>query len=207
MNKEDLSKETIQQSKPNRSDSKSRNRIKNATKNMAYIAVFVALMAVCAWIAIPMPSGVSITLQVFAVFCALGFLDGRRGTIAIVCYLLLGLVGAPVFSNFNGGLGAFTMLSSGYLVGFVFTGLFYWIFTKILGNKIWVMAIAMVIGLIICYAFGTMWFVFLYGKQIQRIALGEALMLCVVPYIPFDIAKIVLALVLTKTLAKKIIKI
>ena len=130
MDKENLNEEQIEQSNPNKSYSKPKNRIKNVTKEIAYIAVFVALMAACAWIAIPMPSGVSITLQVFAVLCALGFLGGRRGTIAIVCYLLLGLVGAPVFSNFNGGLGAFTMPSSGYLVGFVFIGLFYWIFTK-----------------------------------------------------------------------------
>ena len=75
------------------------------TKDIAYIAVFVALLAVCSWITVP--TTVPFTLQTLGVFLAVGVLGGQRGTLAILAYLLLGLVGAPVFSGFGGGAGAF----------------------------------------------------------------------------------------------------
>ena len=72
-----------------------------SAKDMAYIAVFTALLAVCSWIAIPMPWGVAYTLQTLGVFLAVGVLGGKRGTLAVVVYLLLGAMGVPVFSGFQ----------------------------------------------------------------------------------------------------------
>ena len=73
------------------------------TVDLAYTALFTVLLAVCAWITVPLT--VPFTLQTFGVFAALGVLGGRRGTYAVAAYLLLGLMGLPVFSGFQGGPG------------------------------------------------------------------------------------------------------
>ena len=88
---------------------------KMRTVDMAYIALFAVVMAVCAWISIP--AAVPFTLQTFGVFLAVGLLGGKRGTLAVLIYLLLGAVGIPVFAGFNGGLGYMLGATGGYIVG------------------------------------------------------------------------------------------
>ena len=85
------------------------------TRDMALCALFAALLAVCAWLVIPI-GDVPFTLQTFGVFAALGLLGGKRGTIAIAVYLLLGAVGAPVFAGFKGGPGALFGATGGCLL-------------------------------------------------------------------------------------------
>ena len=102
------------------------------TLDMAYIALFAVLMAVCAWITIPMT--VPFTLQIFAVFAALATLGGHRGTYAVAVYLLLGAVGVPVFSGFRGGIGVLLDTTGGYIIGFVAAALVYWLLTARLGG-------------------------------------------------------------------------
>lgn len=174
------------------------------TKDIAYIAVFTALIAVGAWIAIPTPARIDFNLQTLGVFLAVGVLGGKRGTLAILAYLLLGLVGAPVFSGFSGGPGALLTPSGGYLVGFLFTGLFMWGMEKILGEKPWVLALNMVLGMLVYDAFGTAWFMAVYPMGGERVGLWTALTWCVFPYAPFDLAKIVLAMVLTSQLRRHV---
>ena len=76
---------------------------KTKTYDLAYIAIFAVVMAVCSWISIPMT--VPFTLQTFGVFMAVGVLGGKRGTLAVLVYILLGVVGVPVFAGFSGGIG------------------------------------------------------------------------------------------------------
>ena len=85
------------------------------TKDYAIMGLCTALMAICAWITIP--AAVPFTMQTFAVFLTAGLLGGKRGTIVVLVYLLLGAVGLPVFSGFAGGLGYMTGVTGGYLVG------------------------------------------------------------------------------------------
>ena len=89
-----------------------KNKMKLTILDMTQIAFFAALMAVCAWIVIPIPN-IPFTLQVFAIFAALCTLGGKKGTISIVVYILLGAVGAPVFAGFKGGLGVLTGMTGG----------------------------------------------------------------------------------------------
>lgn len=89
------------------------------TVDIAYIGLFVAVMAICSWISIP--ATVPFTLQTFAVFMAVGLLGGKRGTIAVLTYVLLGAIGVPVFAGFSGGIGALLGNSGGYIVGFIFS--------------------------------------------------------------------------------------
>ena len=72
-------------------------------RDMVLCALFAAILAVSAWLTVP--GEVPFTLQTFGVFAALGLLGGKRGTIAIALYLVLGAVGLPVFSGFRGGFG------------------------------------------------------------------------------------------------------
>lgn len=164
------------------------------TVDMAYIALFAVLMAVCAWITIPMT--VPFTLQIFAVFAALVTLGGRRGTYAVVVYLLLGAVGLPVGSGFQGGLGWLLGTTGGYIVGFLCIALIYWLMTAKLGDSLPVSVAACVLGLAVCYAFGTAWFLVVYARTSGPIGLMTALGWCVFPYIIPDLVKLALAVIL-----------
>jgi len=167
-------------------------------RDMAYVAIFAVTMAICSWISIP--TTVPFTLQTFAVFLAVGVLGGRRGTFAVLVYILLGAVGLPVFAGFSGGIGILLGTTGGYIIGFLFSALLYWAMTKALGEKTPVMVAAMVLGLIVCYAFGTVWFMTVYARSSGAIGLGTALGWCVIPFIIPDLVKIALAVVLTRIL-------
>ena len=173
---------------------------RNKTYDMVYIAIFAVLMAICSWISIPLT--VPITLQTFAVFLAAGVLGGKRGTVAVLIYILLGAVGIPVFSGFSGGIGILLGNTGGYIIGFLFSALAMWLFEKMFGRKIWVLAVSMVVGLLICYAFGTVWFMVVYAKSSGAVGLATVLGWCVIPFIIPDLVKIALALSLSKQLSK-----
>ena len=175
---------------------------KMRTVDMAYIAMFAVVMAVCAWISIP--AAVPFTLQTLGVFLAVGMLGGKRGTLAVLIYLLLGAVGMPVFAGFNGGLGYMLGSTGGYIVGFLLSALTMWGFEAMLGRKTWVLAVSMVLGLAVCYAFGTAWFMVVYAKNTGAIGLMTALGWFVIPYIVPDLVKIALALLLQKLLSSAI---
>lgn len=166
------------------------------TLYMVYTAMFAVIMAVCSWISIP--TNIPFTLQTFAVFLAVGVLGGKYGTMSVLVYLLLGAVGVPVFAGFSGGLGIMLGVTGGYIVGFLFSALVMWLIEALLGKKIWVLALSMVLGLIVCYAFGTIWFVKVYSNGGESISFAGALGMCVVPYIIPDIIKIVIALSISK---------
>ncbi len=168
-------------------------------QSMAYIALFAVVMAVCSWISIPILE-VPYTLQTFAVFLAVGVLGGKRGTLAVLVYILLGAVGVPVFAGFTGGLGYLLGNTGGYIIGFLFTALLMWLLEALLGRKLWILGVSMVLGLVVCYAFGTAWFMVVYARNAGAVGLGTALGWCVIPYIIPDLVKIALALILTNRL-------
>ena len=178
----------------------SMTRTRLRTVDLAYAALFAVLLMVCAWITIPLT--VPFTLQTFGVFAALGTLGGRRGTLAVLAYLLLGLVGLPVFSGFQGGPGVLLGTTGGYILGFLASALLYWAVTARFGSRPGVMAAAMVLGLMVCYGFGTAWFLAAYARTTGPVGLWTALGLCVFPFIVPDLAKLALALALSRRLAR-----
>lgn len=171
------------------------------TKDMALCALFAALLAVCAWLVIP-AGDVPFTLQTFGVFAALGLLGGKRGTIAILVYLLLGAVGAPVFAGFKGGVGALLGVTGGYLVSYLFMGLVIILAEKGFGRSNLVFLIAGVIALVVCYAFGTAWFVVAYARTAGPISWAAALGKCVLPFVIPDLIKLALAALLRARVGK-----
>lgn len=170
------------------------------TLDMIYIAVFAVLIAICSWISIP--TTVPFTLQTFAVFLAVGVLGGKRGSLSVLIYILLGAVGIPVFAGFSGGFGVLLGQTGGYIVGFLFSALLMWLMEAFLGKKTWVLGLSMVLGLIVCYAIGTVWFMVVYARNSGAVGLATVLGWCVIPFIIPDLIKIGLALALSKRLGK-----
>ena len=171
---------------------------KLSVRDMAYIALFAVMMAVCSWISIPYV--VPFTLQTFAVFLAVGVLGGRRGTMAVLVYLLMGAVGLPVFTGFSGGIGHLLGSTGGYIVGFVFTALVMWGMERIPGSRTVVLAVSMVLGLLVCYAFGTAWFLLVYARTTGPVGVWTAVGWGGAPYVVPDLMKLALALVLRRRL-------
>ena len=174
------------------------SKLSLSTHDLTLTALFTALMAVCSWISIP--TAIPFTLQTFGVFVTAGLLGGRRGTLTIVIYLLLGAVGLPVFSGFTGGIGHMLGPTGGYIIGFIFTALIMWLAEHLYGKADKVLVLSMIAGLIVCYVFGTAWFMIVYTKNTGEIGLMTALSWCVIPYIIPDIIKIILAVILTRRL-------
>lgn len=167
-------------------------------RNMALCALFAALLAVCAWISIPIGE-VAITMQTFGLFLTLGVLGGKRGTVAIVIYLLLGIVGLPVFSGFQGGIGALLGVTGGYIAGFLATALVYWLVTALGRDKYIFRLLGMALGLVCCYLLGSLWFRFCYLPE-GGLSFGAVLLKCVVPYLVPDAAKLIVAWLLSRRL-------
>lgn len=176
--------------------------MKLKTKDLTLCALFVALMAICAWISIP--AAVPFTLQTFAVFVALGLLGGRRGTRTIAVYLLLGAVGAPVFANFQGGFGSLLGSTGGYLLGFLLSGLIVWAAEARFGTGMCVFLVSAALGLLVCYAFGTAWFLVVYTQSKGAVSLATVLGWCVLPFLAPDAAKLALAALLRSRIQKYI---
>ena len=168
-------------------------------KHMALCGLFTAVLTVSAWISIPLGDSV-ITLQTFAIFLTLGLLGGRLGSLTILVYLLLGAVGVPVFSAFRGGLGALLDTTGGYIFGFMLTGLLYWLITSLKDTPL-VRLLAMVLGLILCYACGSWWYMTRYLSA-GSVTLGLVLLKCVLPFLIPDGIKLALAWLLTGRLKR-----
>jgi biotin transport system substrate-specific component len=157
-------------------------------RKMTRCAMLAALMAVCAWISVPVGDQ-AVSLQTFGVFLALGLLGGKLGAATVLVYLLLGAAGLPVFSGFRGGFGVLLGPTGGYLWGFLLACLLYWAVENRLPR--WA---ALVFGLLCCYACGTAWYYFAYAHG----ALWPVILTCVVPYVIPDAIKILLALMMTE---------
>lgn len=164
---------------------------KNTLFNMVLCGLFAAVTAVCSWITVPV--AVPFTMQTFAIFCTLAILGGKWGTLSVLVYLLAGFAGVPVFAGFWGGLPALFTASGGFLIGFIFMALTYWAITAAFGRKLLVTVIAMTAGLLVCYAFGTAWYVLVYSKA-EPVGFLTALGWCVFPFVVPDGAKMALAL-------------
>ena len=169
-------------------------------KDLTLCALFAALMAICAWISIPVLE-IAFTLQTFAVFLTLGLLGGKRGTISVLVYIVLGAVGVPVFAGFRGGPGVLLGVTGGYIAGFLFSALLYWLITALMHETPVSQLLGMIAGMLACYLFGSLWFMWVYASKGTAMGLAAIVRKCVVPYLIPDAAKIALAYFLTRRLA------
>ncbi len=166
--------------------------------SMVYCSFFAIIIALCSYITIPVV--IPFTLQTLGVFLALELLGGKKGTFSVLLYILLGSVGIPVFSSFRGGIGVLLSNTGGYIVGFLFLALTYHLITHIFGNRLFVRLLAMILGLLVCYTFGTLWFLFAYSEVRTFSEVLPILQICVFPFLIPDFIKIGITLILRKIL-------
>lgn len=184
------------------STQKQARRLGQKTKDMVLIAFVSALIAVCAQITIP--AAVPFTLQTLAVFLAGSILGLKRGTASVLIYILLGVIGIPVFSNFSCGAAALLGPTGGYIIGFIATAVITGFVKDKFGGKLWVTALGMTIGLLVCYIFGTIWFLIVYNNTKGEMDIINALHICVIPFLLFDLLKIGIAALISNRLNKLI---
>ena len=174
--------------------------------------LFAAIIAVLTLVTIPMPSGVPITLQTFAVALCGYSLGCAKGTAATFVYVALGAVGLPVFSGMKGGFSVLVGPTGGYIYGFVgmaaLCGLGAYLFLRLTKRKGAVMkalgtAAAVVCGLAglaVCHVCGTIQFAVLTGRTF-----GEAAMLASVPYLAKDIISVVGAFAVGSVISMRVV--
>lgn len=155
---------------------------KKNTSKLCMIALCVAVISILAQFSIPLPFGVPLSLQNFGILLTIILLGKKDSTIAVIIYLLLGLIGLPVFSNFRSGIQVFLSPTGGYLIGYPFMS--YLIGYGIEHNR----KSFFFIGYLIDYLFGLLFFCHLTASSITT-----GLFMCIIPFFPTDIIKTILA--------------
>lgn len=156
-------------------------------KSICLVGVFTALMCVLSPLSIPLDP-VSITLATLVIYIIGATFDYKIAVLPVVLYLLLGMAGLPVFSKFQGGIQVLFGPTGGYLFGYIPCVFLISLLISKFPNKKWLYPIAMIIGTVVLYAFGTLWFVLYLKYDIYK-----ALLVCVVPFLPGDTFKIAAA--------------
>lgn len=171
-----------------------------STRLLVRIALVTAITCILAPLSIPLPfSPVPLSLTNLVLYISIFVLGWKSATVSYLVYLLLGTVGLPVFSGFAGGLGKLAGPTGGYLVGMIFlTILSGWIAERF-SKKPVLIFIGMLLGSAVNYLFGTTWLC----MQLH-LSFAEGLMIGVVPYLFFDIAKMLIALFVGLTIQKRL---
>lgn len=171
---------------------------KLTTHDLCVIAIMAAITAVMAQISIPMPLGVPMTMQTFAVTLAAIMLGAKRSCIAMCIYLLLGAVGLPVFANFNGGFQNIIGPTGGFLISFPLMAFIIGLAMNYRKNKV-LFVVLITAGTIVNYIVGVAMFCFITGSPVMT-----GITACVLPFIPTAIIKAVLATILGLELRKRL---
>lgn len=169
-----------------------------STRQLAVIGVMTAVTCILAPFSLPI-GPVPISLTNLAIYFALYTLGAKYGTASYLIYLLIGFIGVPVFSGFTSGPGKLLGPTGGYLIGFIPMALIAGIvIDKFISNRI-ICLFGMIIGTIAAYAFGTVWLAYQ-----AHMALPAALMAGVIPFIPGDLVKMILAVIAGPQIRKQL---
>lgn len=170
------------------------------TRQLAVIGVMTAVTCILAPFSLPI-GPVPISLTNLAIYFALYVLGAKFGCVSYLVYLLIGFIGVPVFSGFTSGPGKLLDPTGGYLIGFipmaVIAGI---LIDKFISSRI-ICLLGMIGGTIVAYAFGTAWLA--YQAHLDWKA---ALMAGVIPFIPGDLAKMILAMIAGPQIRKQLIR-
>lgn len=180
-------------------ESKSRLSVKRITK----IALCTAVLCILGPLSLPIPiSEVPVALSILGIYLTIIILGMKDGTISIAIYLLLGLVGLPVFAGFTGGLAKLAGPTGGYLIAYIPMALIAGFFVSKFQRKIPAVVIGLALGTIVCYLFGTVWLMIALNLSFKA-----ALMAGVIPFVPFDAAKMVISILIGLPVYKAVSKI
>ncbi len=173
---------------------------KLSVSEMAVTAVMTAVCCVLGPLSVPV-GPVPVSLGILGVLLSVYILGRLKGTIAVVIYILIGFAGVPVFAGFTSGAGKLLGPTGGYLIGYIFLALIMGsVVDKFAGKHVIIIA-GMIGGVAVCYAFGTAWLAYQASMTPQA-----ALMAGVVPFIPFDLAKIAITAILAPQIKSALVK-
>lgn len=173
--------------------------VKPSTREIVYIGMFAAILAILSQISIPMPSGMPITLQTFAVALTGYVLAWKRGTASTLIYILLGAVGVPVFSGLRGGVQVLAGHTGGFIWGFVFMAMLCGI--GIMQENKTVGIMIGFIGLAVCHLFGVIQFAVVMEMDVLK-----SFLLASAPYLLKDAVSVILAYILGYRIRKSLIR-
>jgi len=177
-------------------------RKKSGVYSLTLISLMAAVICVLSPLSVPLPfTPVPISLASLAIYFVVMLLGMKKGTISTLIYLLIGLVGVPVFAGFSGGAAVIAGPTGGYLVGYIFLALIAGWFVDKFEGKIPMYFVGMVLGTIVLYALGTAWLAHAAGMGFKA-----ALFAGVIPYIPGDTAKMIIAVFAGETIRKRLKK-
>ena len=166
-------------------------------KNITQTAIMAAIICVAAPFSVSV-GPIPISLATFAVYIAGAVLGWKKGSLAVIIYILLGCIGLPVFSNFEGGFQKIAGVTGGYIIGYIPCAFIIGLITY-RWNKILSYPVSMVLGTAACYIVGTAWFMFQTNTS-----LAAALLVCVVPFLIGDAIKIAAASIISIQIRKRI---
>ena len=169
-------------------------------KQISLAGLMTAIICVLAPFALPIPvSPVQISLGTLAIYFVLTVLGLKLGTISVIVYILLGLAGLPVFAGFTGGAGKLLGPSGGYILGYIFMALICGFFIDKWGNNIFFSFLGFLLGTAVLYLFGSLWLIYQ-----TSVTFSQAIWAYVVPYIPGDLIKLILAMLLGRQVRKRL---
>ena len=173
-----------------------------STKSLAIIGLMTAITCILGPLSIPLPfSPVPISLTNLAIYFAIYVLGMKKGSISYLIYLLIGFVGLPVFSAFSSGPAKLFGPTGGYLIGFLFMALICGFFIDKWSQNYILQFAGMILGTAVCYLFGTLWL-----AHQANLSFYAALAAGVIPFIPGDLAKIIIALIAGPQIRKRLKK-
>ena len=156
----------------------------------------LAILVVCSQIVIALPfTPVPVTLAYFMVFVIGGLLGPFHGALCMLVYVMMGLVGLPVFAGFN-SIGALVGPTGGYIVGYVPMAAICGLFIRKFNAPVWHF-VGMTLGMSACYLFGAIWYMIM-----AKVSFAASLLATVVPFILADICKMILAYLIIRRLRK-----
>lgn len=171
----------------------------NKTKKLIVTALMAAVMCVISPFTIPISGGVGISMGIMIVFLMSYILEFPMGLVSCLVYILIGIIGLPVFQGFQGGIGVILGPTGGFIAGYIFIGFIVGLFVKLGNGKRVFFVIGAIIGLIVCYIMGCLWYMYLMEAGFK-----VAVMVCVIPYIFFDLLKIGIVCAIGPVLKKNI---
>lgn len=173
---------------------------KISTRRMVLIALITAVTCIFAPLSVPIPvSPVPVSLTNLVLLIGVYILGWKDATISLLVYLLLGAAGLPVFSGFAGGFAKLAGPTGGYLIGFIFMTVLAGFFVEHFSDKRYLVIIGMILATAVMYLFGTAWLAFQ-----MELPFSSALSIGVIPYLPGDAGKIILAVIFGPILRARI---
>lgn len=178
------------------------NQSKLNTRQLALVGLMTSILCAMGPLSFTIPiSPIPLSLGTLAIYFVSIVLGAKSGTVSVVLYILLGFAGLPVFTGFMGGPAKVFGPTGGYIWGYIFLALICGFSAEKLNRQPLLSFMGMLFGTAVCYLFGTFWLSFQLSLSFL-----EALTLGVLPYLPGDLIKLLLATVMGNKLRRHLLR-